>query len=114
MDATGATTLVIAIPSADAETVRDIVARADLLGMNSLILPSVEELFGVTPGVADIRPLTEADLLGRHELSLDSDSVAHLPDRQDGAGDRGRRIDRVRAVPSDQPLLTWFTRDART
>lgn len=77
VDATGATTLVIAIPSADAETVRDIVARADLLGMNSLILPSVEELFGVTPGVADIRPLTEADLLGRHELSLDSDSVAH-------------------------------------
>lgn len=74
---TGATTLVIAIPSADAETIRDIAARADHLGLTTLILPSVQELFGGTPGVADIRPLSETDLLGRRELSLDTESVAH-------------------------------------
>ncbi len=77
VDATGASTLVIAIPSADAETIRDLAARADQLDLKTLILPSVDELFGASPGIGDIRPLTEADLLGRRELSLDTESVAH-------------------------------------
>lgn len=82
VELTGARTLVIAIPSADAGTIRDLAARADHAGLTTLILPSVHELFGGTPGVADIRPLTEADLLGRRELSLDTESVAHyLTDR---------------------------------
>ena len=77
VELTGAKTLVIAIPSADGETIRDLASRADKAGLKTLILPSVDELFGGTPGVADIRPLTEADLLGRRELSLDTESVAH-------------------------------------
>ncbi len=76
VERTGASTLVIAIPSADGETIRDLAARADALGLDVLILPPVAELFGVGVTVADIRPLTEADLLGRRELSLDIDSVA--------------------------------------
>ncbi|MEI2700589.1 MAG: polysaccharide biosynthesis protein [Microthrixaceae bacterium] len=45
-------------------------------GSTTLILPPVGELLGGGVSVADIRPLTEADLLGRRELSLDIDSVA--------------------------------------
>ncbi|MDQ2677542.1 MAG: polysaccharide biosynthesis protein [Actinomycetota bacterium] len=76
VERTGASTLIIAIPSADGETVRDLAGRADALGLDTLILPPVAELFGVGVTVGDIRPLTEADLLGRRELSLDIDSVA--------------------------------------
>ncbi len=74
---TGATTIVIAIPSADSDVIRDLASRARELDLTTLILPSVRELFGASPGVGDIRPLTEADLLGRRELSLDTASVAH-------------------------------------
>ena len=76
VERTGASTLVIAIPSADGEMIRDVAARADALALDTLILPPVGELFGGGVSVADIRPLTEADLLGRRELSLDIDSVA--------------------------------------
>lgn len=76
VERTGATTIVIAVPSASGETMRDLAARADALGLRTLTLPPVAELFGVGVGVGDIRPLTEADLLGRRELSLDIDSVA--------------------------------------
>lgn len=76
IERTGATTMVIAVPSASGETIRDLAARADELGLRTLTLPPVAELFGEGVGVGDIRPLTEADLLGRREITLDIDSVA--------------------------------------
>jgi FlaA1/EpsC-like NDP-sugar epimerase len=76
VERTGAVALVIAIPSASGEVVRDLAGRADELGLTTLILPPVQDLLGGAVGVADIRPLTEADLLGRRELSLDIASVA--------------------------------------
>lgn len=72
---TGATTVVIAIPSAGSELVRELATRADEIGLRTLVLPPVDELFG-SAGVGDIRPLTEADLLGRREIKLDIGSVA--------------------------------------
>ena len=72
----GARHMVIAIPSASGELVRDLAARADECGIRALVLPPVGELFGEALGVGDMRPLTEADLLGRREITLDIDSVA--------------------------------------
>lgn len=72
---TGATTLVIAIPSAGSELVREIAAHADEAGLRTLVLPPVDELFGVA-GVSDIRELTDADLLGRREIAMDIESIA--------------------------------------
>ena len=72
----GVRTLVVAIPSASGELIRDIARRADEGGLTTLILPPVEELLGSGVGLSDIRPLTEVDLLGRRELSLDIESVA--------------------------------------
>ena len=73
---TGARHVVIAIPSASAELIRDLAAKADECGLRALVLPPVDELFGDTLGVGDMRPLTEADLLGRREITLDIESVA--------------------------------------
>ncbi|MGB6057501.1 MAG: nucleoside-diphosphate sugar epimerase/dehydratase [Microthrixaceae bacterium] len=67
---------IIAIPSASSEDVRDLAELADNAGLEVMILPPVGELFGTGVGVSDIRPLTEADLLGRREISLDIESVA--------------------------------------
>jgi FlaA1/EpsC-like NDP-sugar epimerase len=72
----GVRTMLLAVPSANGEDVRDIVARADAAGLRTVILPSVSELYGAAPGVGDIRPLTEADLLGRRELQTDIGAVA--------------------------------------
>ncbi len=72
----GVHTIVVAIPSAPGELIRDIARRADSGDLTTLILPPVEEVLGTGVGVSDIRPLTEVDLLGRRELSLDIDSVA--------------------------------------
>lgn len=73
---TGARTVVIAIPSASAETLRELSAGADRLHLDVLMLPPVADLLGGRIGVTDIRPLTEADLLGRRELSLNIGAVA--------------------------------------
>jgi FlaA1/EpsC-like NDP-sugar epimerase len=72
----GVSTIVVAIPSAPGELIRDIARRADAAGLQTLILPRVEDVLGSHIGASDIRPLTESDLLGRRELSLDIDSVA--------------------------------------
>lgn len=71
-----ATKLVIAIPSASSELIRDLSALAHEAGMGTLVLPPVAELFGSGVNLGDIRELTEADLLGRRELNTDIDSVA--------------------------------------
>ncbi|MEX0768735.1 MAG: nucleoside-diphosphate sugar epimerase/dehydratase [Microthrixaceae bacterium] len=76
VEQTGARHIILAMPSASGEFIRDIAKRADELELQTLILPPVDEMFGVGVNVADIRPLTEADLLGRRELSLDIESVA--------------------------------------
>jgi FlaA1/EpsC-like NDP-sugar epimerase len=72
---TDAVAVVIAIPSASGEVVRELAELADAAGLETLILPSVTELIGGV-GVGDIRKLTEQDLLGRREITLDIDSVA--------------------------------------
>jgi FlaA1/EpsC-like NDP-sugar epimerase len=71
-----ATTLVIAVPSADSELVRDISERGLAAGLTLAILPPMEELLDGIVGVADLRPVTEADLLGRHVIDTDLDSIA--------------------------------------
>ncbi|MFN8050216.1 MAG: nucleoside-diphosphate sugar epimerase/dehydratase [Acidimicrobiales bacterium] len=72
----GATKMIVAIPSASGELIRDLVALADEAGMGTLVLPPVAELFGSAVQLGDIRELTEADLLGRRELNTDVESVA--------------------------------------
>ncbi|HEU5149606.1 MAG TPA: nucleoside-diphosphate sugar epimerase/dehydratase [Iamia sp.] len=75
-EAAEAETVVIALPSADASVIRDIAARAGDCGLKVLVLPSVSEMFGSTVEASDVRPLTEADLLGRRRIETDLDAIA--------------------------------------
>ncbi|HXH57685.1 nucleoside-diphosphate sugar epimerase/dehydratase [Iamia sp.] len=71
-----ATTVVIALPSAEGSIIRDISAVAGDCGLEVLVLPPVAELLGGGVDVADVRPLTEADLLGRRQIDTDLDRIA--------------------------------------
>lgn len=71
----GAADVLLAIPSADRELIRRVDRLADDAGLRLLVLPSVHEMFGKL-GIGDIRPVTEADLLGRQPSDIDTGAVA--------------------------------------
>lgn len=69
--------LLIAIPSATSELVRRITSAASEIGIPAAVLPSVGELVDGSVGIGDIREVSEADLLGRRQVDLDIESIAH-------------------------------------
>ena len=71
---TDATVLLIAIPSADSVLVGELDDLAREAGLSVRVLPGTSELLGLLH-TDDIRELTEADLLGRAEVSVDLDSI---------------------------------------
>ena len=73
---TKATTLLIAVPSADAHTIGQLVDLATEAGLRVKTLPPVNELFGQAPSVGDIREVTEQDLLGRHQIETNLSEIA--------------------------------------
>jgi FlaA1/EpsC-like NDP-sugar epimerase len=71
-----ATTVVMAMPGASSELLRELGDLASAAHLDILVLPPLTELFGGPIGVADIRPLTDADLLGRHVIDTDVNAIA--------------------------------------
>ncbi len=71
-----ADTLLIAVPSADAELIRELTELAEHAGLDVKVLPPVSELIGGRVGMADIRTPTMADLLGRREIDTDVRAIA--------------------------------------
>jgi FlaA1/EpsC-like NDP-sugar epimerase len=67
--------LLIAIPSASSQVVRDITELGHAAGLEVKALPRVADLVG-SLAVTDIRAITEADLLGRRVTDLDLDVIA--------------------------------------
>ena len=74
---TGATALLIALPSASAKTVGELADLAALGDLTVKVLPPVSELFDKSVAASDIRDLTEADLLGRHQIETNLEEIAH-------------------------------------
>ncbi len=68
--------LLVAIPSANSDLIAELTDASTACGLSLRVLPPVDELFDHAPGVADIRPLTETDLLGRHQISTDIASIS--------------------------------------
>ena len=68
--------LLIAIPSADAALINEVSHLADDAGLRVKALPSISELISGTVDLSDIRDVTEVDLMGRHVLKTDVDSIA--------------------------------------
>ena len=71
-----ATALLIAVPSAGADLVGELTDLANQAGLAVKVLPPVSELLDARADVGDIRSLTEADLLGRHEVDTDVEAIA--------------------------------------
>ncbi|MGI8938195.1 MAG: polysaccharide biosynthesis protein [Iamia sp.] len=71
-----ATTVIIALPSAEGSVIREIAASAGDGGLEVLVLPPVTELLGEPIEASDVRRLTEADLLGRRQIDTDLDRIA--------------------------------------
>ena len=75
--ATSATTLVIAMPSADTELLRDLSNRASAAGLTVKVLPKLTDLLDRTGiGIRDVRDINIADLLGRRQIDTDVSSIA--------------------------------------
>ncbi|MEZ5168932.1 MAG: nucleoside-diphosphate sugar epimerase/dehydratase [Acidimicrobiales bacterium] len=74
--ATGAELLIVAAPSISSESLRDLSRRALDASIALRIVPHVSELIDGRVGADDVRPLTEADLLGRHQIDTDIDAIA--------------------------------------
>jgi FlaA1/EpsC-like NDP-sugar epimerase len=71
-----ADSLLIAIPSAGADLVTDLSELARVAGLSVKVLPPVRELFQGNVDASDIRDVTTADLLGRHEIDTDLEVIA--------------------------------------
>lgn len=71
-----ADSVIIAIPSAPSELVRDITEIATAEGLKVRVLPTVSEMLTSTLKAQDIRPVTPADLLGRRVIRTDVAAIA--------------------------------------
>ncbi|MEO1063543.1 MAG: aminotransferase class I/II-fold pyridoxal phosphate-dependent enzyme [Actinomycetota bacterium] len=68
--------VLIAIPSAPPEVVRDASARASDLGLKVWVLPPVSQILDGRIDVSDIQEVSYADLLGRREVRTDLESIS--------------------------------------
>jgi len=73
---TGASTLLIAIPSADSELINAISTQAQALNMEVKIVPPVQNLNERPLDPSDIRDLTDEDLLGRRKIQIDLQQIS--------------------------------------
>jgi FlaA1/EpsC-like NDP-sugar epimerase len=71
-----ATVLVLAVPSGNPELLRSVSDQALAAGLEVKILPPLNELLDGSVGVGDIRPITEADLLGRGEVDTNLEAIS--------------------------------------
>ena len=69
-----AETLLVAVPTADAALIKDLAARAREADLDLRVLPSATDLVGGMT-LADVRPPTVDDLLGRDPVEIDLESV---------------------------------------
>jgi FlaA1/EpsC-like NDP-sugar epimerase len=76
--------VLLSIPSATSEVVREIASLCEQAGVNLRVLPSVHEIVGGRVSIRDIRDLSIEDLLGRQQVEIDLGTVRSML--------RGRRI----------------------
>ena len=72
---TGADLVVLAMPSADGATIRELVGAAASAGLAVRTLPSVSDIVGGGVNPAGIRAITEEDLLGRRAIETDLETI---------------------------------------
>jgi FlaA1/EpsC-like NDP-sugar epimerase len=68
--------VLIAIPSAGSSVIAALSKLVTEAGLAAKVLPSIRELLSDTVTLSDIRDVTPADLLGRHEIRTDLAAIA--------------------------------------
>lgn len=76
--------VLLAIPSATSDVVRDVAAQCEEVGLTLRVLPTVRETVEGRVTARDIRDLRIEDLLGRQQVEMDEDAVRGML--------RGRRV----------------------
>lgn len=71
-----AAVLIIALPFAEASTIREITELATDAGLDVMVLPKIGEIIGGRPTAGDLRDVNVADLLGRRPVDLDMAVIA--------------------------------------
>ena len=71
-----ATALVVALPLADAQLLRELSDLATAAGLDVLTLPPLKEIIGGQPTSYDLRDVNLEDLLGRGRISMDTTVIA--------------------------------------
>ena len=71
-----ATALVVALPLAEAELIRELTDLAAAAGLDVLVLPPLRDIIGGQPTPYDLRDVKLEDLLGRQPISLDTTVIA--------------------------------------
>jgi FlaA1/EpsC-like NDP-sugar epimerase len=80
---TGAATVVFSVANADAQLVREVRRITMRAGAEFKVVPSVSELIDGRVSVTDVRDVQISDLLGRHQIDTDLDSIAgYLTDKR--------------------------------
>ncbi|MFC4222715.1 polysaccharide biosynthesis protein [Lysinibacter cavernae] len=73
---TRSTTLIVAVARADARLIRDVSDAADALDLRVMVLPTFETIVGGASGLSDLRDVSIEDLIGRHPVDTQIDSIA--------------------------------------
>lgn len=73
---TRATTLIVCIGDADAALMRHVDQAASQLGLTVLVLPPLDRILHNTSSIAEVRELSIEDLIGRHPVRLETESIA--------------------------------------
>ena len=80
---TRATRLIVCIGDADSVLMRRVDEAADRAGMTALVLPPLEQILQNASVISDVRELSIEDLIGRHPVRLETESIAeYLQDRR--------------------------------
>ncbi|MDQ0689877.1 nucleoside-diphosphate sugar epimerase/dehydratase [Arthrobacter sp. W4I7] len=72
----GAEVLIFAIARADAEVLRQVSDDADAAGLRLLVLPLLADILEGRTGLDDLRDVSISDLIGRHAVDTELDSIA--------------------------------------
>jgi len=73
--------VIIAMPSASAKRIKELVALCSAEGLKVETLPSIEELASGRVRASRVRPVEVQDLLGREMVDLDSAGIRHAIER---------------------------------
>ena len=80
---TGATQLIVCIGDADSSVLRRVDEVADRVGLNVYVLPALDRILQNSSAIAEVRQLSIEDLIGRHPVRLDLDTIAdYLQDKR--------------------------------